>query len=151
MQGYPASPKLTDATRSTLFNIALLTDEMCLISLGANLVLGANLALNKPAFQSSTLTFNSHVAIASEAVDGNTDSNYERGKSCSHTSFDKKAWWAVDLGAASSISSVTITNRGDCCRKLLSIGISSRHAVIAGILKKQQTTTFKCTQILGKT
>jgi len=72
----------------------------------------ANIALNKPAFQVSQWPGNSVDAVASLAVDGNTASNFNDG-SCTHTDYTQNAWWAVDLGAASAISSVTITNRGD--------------------------------------
>jgi hypothetical protein len=82
------------------------------------LSIAANIALNKPAFQVSTYTQNDFVAVASVAVDGNRESDFEL-KSCTHTKETANAWWAVDLGAASAISSVTITNRGDGSGKLL--------------------------------
>ena len=35
--------------------------------------------------------------------------------SCYTSSREEVPWWAVDTGAVQNISSVTITNRGDCC------------------------------------
>ena len=87
----------------------------------------ANIALNKPAFQISTMEQRDFVAAASVAVDGNKESIFNL-QSCTHTEYHyvANAWWAVDLGADSPISSVNITNRGDCCGKLLSSGRSSK-------------------------
>ncbi|HUI78488.1 MAG TPA: SBBP repeat-containing protein, partial [Bryobacteraceae bacterium] len=68
----------------------------------------SNLALGKPATESSTL------AAAGEAVDGNTDGNYFDG-SVSHTGLDANAWWQVDLGSSAVISSIVVWNRTDCC------------------------------------
>jgi hypothetical protein len=92
-----------------------------------------NLALNRPAFQSSTKSV-SYETAASAAVDGNRDSHMKDGNSCTHTNYDHKAWWAVDLGAYKSIGSVTITNRRDCCRKLLSSDIAYMSTVLVGVL-----------------
>ena len=67
-----------------------------------------NLALGKAAAQSSTLA----AAVASNAVDGNTDGNYYDG-SVTHTNGDANGWWQVDLGASDTIASITIWNRMD--------------------------------------
>ncbi len=73
-----------------------------------------NLALNKPATQSSTygsVTF----GRASNAVDGNTDGDRDSG-STTHTDDDEpQKWWRVDLGAVYNISEIKIFNRTDCC------------------------------------
>jgi hypothetical protein len=71
-----------------------------------------NLALNKPAFQSS-MGWN---GLASRATDGNNNPQWG-GASCTHTMNGGNEWWAVDLGAVSNINSVRITNRADCCCK----------------------------------
>ena len=71
--------------------------------------LAINLALNKPAFQSSDHT---NMGVASKAVDGITDTNFHAGH-CSHTQINYNAWWAVDLGEERKIAAVEITNRGD--------------------------------------
>ncbi|MGA2114808.1 MAG: discoidin domain-containing protein [Bryobacteraceae bacterium] len=72
-----------------------------------------NLALGKPATQSSTMS------DAGKAVDGNTDGAYFHG-SLSHTGADENAWWQVDLGAPAKIASIVIWNRTDCCSGRLS-------------------------------
>jgi hypothetical protein len=71
---------------------------------------GTNLALRKPATQSST----SYGGTPERAVDGNTDGNHSGG-SVSHTDLQSQAWWEVDLGAAYRIGSVRVFNRTDCC------------------------------------
>jgi hypothetical protein len=55
-----------------------------------------NLALGKPATESSTYTYSIPVA-AGYAVDGNTDGKFLNG-SVTHTNYEQGAWWQVDLG-----------------------------------------------------
>jgi len=59
----------------------------------------ANLALNKPANQTSTYS----TWVAGRAVDGLNDT-----ESC--TDYYMHPWWTVDLGAAYDIGHVTVTN-----------------------------------------
>ena len=70
-----------------------------------------NVALNKPATQSST----SDGFSADRVVDGNLNVGL-LDQSCSHTDLvpGVRAWWQVDLGSSYKVTSVTITNRGDC-------------------------------------
>lgn len=75
---------------------------------------GINLALGKPAIQSSTYS----AATASLAVDGNRDGNYDHG-SVSHTNNVDNNWWQVDLGAVEPVGDVVIWNRTDCCGERL--------------------------------
>lgn len=70
-----------------------------------------NLALNKSATQSSTLT-GWGPADAALALDGNSDGNFF-GHSVSHTNSDSNAWWQVDLGATATMNHITIWNRTD--------------------------------------
>ncbi|XP_059356893.1 fucolectin-5-like [Carassius carassius] len=51
---------------------------------------------------------------AAKAIDG---IRYAPGEasSCSVTSHQLNPWWRLDLLDSYSISSVTVTNRGDCC------------------------------------
>lgn len=79
---------------------------------------GTNIAIGKSASQSSTLA-GYPSAVASSAIDGNTDGNFFDG-SVSHTNADANAWWQVDLGASASITSIAIWNRTDCCSGRLS-------------------------------
>ncbi len=72
----------------------------------------ANFAVGKLASQSST--YPGATAGSAAAIDGNTDGSYFDG-SVTSTNFDTNAWWQVDLGASTSIGSVVIWNRTDCC------------------------------------
>jgi hypothetical protein len=76
----------------------------------------ANVAQGKPASQSSTFSAD---YPASRAVDGNTDGNH-LSKSINHTNYDVNAWWQVDLGSATTINTITLWNRTDCCSDRLS-------------------------------
>jgi hypothetical protein len=67
-----------------------------------------NLALGKPATESSTL------AAASLAVDGNTDGAFF-DNSVTHTNLDGNAWWQVDLQSSSVVNTVVVWGRTDCC------------------------------------
>lgn len=70
-----------------------------------------NVALGRPASQSSVLDAGSGAA---NAVDGNRDSNWERG-SCAHTTHEPEPWWRVDLGRRHAVYAVVVKNRHDCC------------------------------------
>lgn len=66
-----------------------------------------NVAINKPASQSTT----AYGGSADRAVDGNTDGNYDN-KSVTHTSSDgSNPWWEVDLGQSIEFDSICIYNR----------------------------------------
>ena len=56
-----------------------------------------NIALKKPAYQSSTDEDDVTRNAAGSAVDGNLANNWEGGDPCSHTAEDPEAWLAVDL------------------------------------------------------
>jgi len=71
---------------------------------------GANAARGMPAEQSSTLRGGS----ADRAVDGHTNTDF-KDNSCTHTEYELKPWWKVDLGKTHIVSAVDIWNRGDCC------------------------------------
>ncbi|KAL6118387.1 uncharacterized protein ACO6RY_03196 [Pungitius sinensis] len=73
-----------------------------------------NLALKGDATQSST----SSVFVAAKAIDGNRNSYLPKG-SCTHTESETDPWWRVDLGQEYDITSVKVTNRGDCCGERL--------------------------------
>jgi uncharacterized protein (TIGR03437 family) len=82
---------------------------------GAGAPVGTNLAIGKVASQSS-LAFG---GLPSRANDGNTDGNYY-DNSASHTNVEANAWWQVDLGASSTVNSVVLWGRTDCCGDRLS-------------------------------
>ena len=69
-----------------------------------------NVALNKPATQSSTLLGE----VASKAVDGNT-----YGNSITHTYDENKPWWSVDLEGAHTVKKIKLFNRLNCCQDRL--------------------------------
>ena len=72
-----------------------------------------NLALGKPATQSSLLQKKSEeYSYAGNAVDGNISGHFDE-KSLAHTKQEYTPWWQVDLGEAASISEVKIWNRTD--------------------------------------
>jgi len=84
-----------------------------------NVVMSAsatNLAVNKPATQSST-----HHAIttAAKAVDGNTNGALWDGFS-SATNYENNAWWQVDLGSVQALSLIQVWGRSDCCTEMTS-------------------------------
>uniref|UniRef100_I3JHI7 Si:ch211-215k15.4 n=1 Tax=Oreochromis niloticus TaxID=8128 RepID=I3JHI7_ORENI len=75
-----------------------------------------NVALRGKATQSNEL--NLELADASNAIDGNRESHYWAG-SCIHTDRQTNPWWRVDLLDSYIVTSVIITNRGDCCPEML--------------------------------
>ena len=76
----------------------------------------ANVALNKPAYLSSTPSM--HIdADASRAVDGFTDTDL-RMYSCSKSHENQRSpWWQVDLLVSHAVFGVTITGHGDTSSK----------------------------------
>ena len=76
---------------------------------------GGNLALNKPATQSSV----GFGGVPERAVDGNSDGVYNNG-SVTHTDQETNAWWRVDLEGTFDIGMINVFNRTDCCSDRLS-------------------------------
>ncbi|KAI4887070.1 hypothetical protein NFI96_002264, partial [Prochilodus magdalenae] len=74
-----------------------------------------NLALYGRATQ-STLVNNPWAPYgpAHNAIDGNTNSNFNHG-SCTATESQQNPWWRLDLLDEYTVTSITITNRADCC------------------------------------
>lgn len=72
---------------------------------------GQNLALGRPATQSSTYR-------ASKALDQKgATSGQKSGRFGFHTCFERDPWWMVDLGAIHSIGCIAIFNRMDACQE----------------------------------
>uniref|UniRef100_A0A8C4DHD7 F5/8 type C domain-containing protein n=1 Tax=Dicentrarchus labrax TaxID=13489 RepID=A0A8C4DHD7_DICLA len=69
-----------------------------------------NVALRGKASQSSV----NESGTANNAIDGNRDYNYPAG-SCTQTAEQTNPWWRVDLLEPYIVTSIIITNRGDCC------------------------------------
>jgi hypothetical protein len=78
-------------------------------------VTGVNIAAGKSATQYAT----DFGGVPSRAVDGNTDGVYNNG-SVTHTNAVVQPWWQVDLGALSTIDTIRLWNRTDCCTDRLS-------------------------------
>ncbi|XP_002731582.1 uncharacterized protein LOC100377761 [Saccoglossus kowalevskii] len=70
-----------------------------------------NVAIGKTATQSSDWSAS---YPASNAVDGNSNTNWNSG-SCTSTNDEQNAWWKVDLGGTYLVHEVIVTNRQDCC------------------------------------
>nr|XP_046254803.1 fucolectin-4 [Scatophagus argus] len=71
-----------------------------------------NVALRGKATQS--FRYDHPFGSAYNAIDGNRDFNFMAG-SCTHTIGQTNPWWRVDLLESYIVTSVIITNRGDCC------------------------------------
>ncbi len=74
-----------------------------------------NVALGKRVTQSST----AFGGDASRAVDGKTDGDFEH-QSVTHTNFQSKPWWQVDLDKEETIRQINIFNRTDTAQERLS-------------------------------
>lgn len=80
---------------------------------------GKNIALKKPASQSST----GYSGEAKRAVDGNSNGLYSKN-SVTHTSGKDIPWWEVDLQKVSSIDELFIYNRSESPERLSNVKIS---------------------------
>ena len=67
-----------------------------------------NIAWKKQASQSST----AYGGDANRALDGYTNNTYSQN-SITHTNFENKAWWQVDLGRSEQVGFVRLFNRWD--------------------------------------
>ncbi len=81
-----------------------------IISITGQGLIKENLAYLKPATQSTT----NHGGVASRAVDGNTNGNYNNA-SVTHTTNSINPWWRVDLGQSFDLDSIRVFNRTNCC------------------------------------
>ncbi|CAJ1063009.1 pentraxin fusion protein-like [Xyrichtys novacula] len=73
-----------------------------------------NVALRGKATQSHRYDHSFGSAYA--AIDGNRDATFSAG-SCTHTAQMTNPWWRLDLLDRYIITSIVITNRGDCCEE----------------------------------
>lgn len=83
---------------------------MVVILCSAALIQGnlkVNIAKGKPAYQSAT----KFGGVASRATDGNKNSSFSLGKTCTHTANVTRSWLAVDLESNYDVYAVKITNR----------------------------------------
>jgi len=70
---------------------------------------GKNVARGNAARQSST----AYQGPAKLAVDGNTNGDYFRAQSTTHTKWENNPWWEVDLGDMVPVDEVVLWNRTD--------------------------------------
>jgi len=72
-----------------------------------------NVALNRPAYQSSVRSDYRGSYPASLANDGSRETNATKDDKprCSHSQRETYPWWAVDLGRPTTIYRVDFTNR----------------------------------------
>ena len=81
------------------------------------------MAVNQPAEQIDTDP--AYPGVASQAVDGNSSTDYNAG-SCTHTTRTNDPWWRVDLGSSVAVTEVVIVNRAcdaECGTRLSSFEI----------------------------
>ena len=95
-----------------------------------------NLARGRPAYQSST----DEGGVASRAVDGNTNSNWN-SKTCTHTEHGRGNWWEVDLGKAVYVSKVSI-DLCDLKRTMLHSRIPRKIVLIVMFLEQSCENRF---------
>ena len=69
-----------------------------------------NAALRRPSFQSSVYSSDGRSYPASSANDGNRDTH---AANCSISQRQNNPWWAVDLGVATTVDRVDLTNADD--------------------------------------
>uniref|UniRef100_A0A8C8DCL3 Fucolectin tachylectin-4 pentraxin-1 domain-containing protein n=1 Tax=Oncorhynchus tshawytscha TaxID=74940 RepID=A0A8C8DCL3_ONCTS len=98
----------------------------------------------------------------SKLIDGNHNSNYNYGGSCSSTAFNTNPWWRVDLLDVYRVTAVNITNRGDCCPERLdgaeihignsleNNGINNPRCVVISHIPAGETYTFQCNEMDGR-
>ncbi|XP_060906970.1 uncharacterized protein LOC132984246 [Labrus mixtus] len=77
---------------------------------GKTRAIATNIAISGKVEQSSLYG----KGVPERAIDGNRASKWGDG-SCTHTNDDLSPWWRLDLQTQYKITSVTITNRRDCC------------------------------------
>ncbi|XP_036394348.1 uncharacterized protein LOC118784294 [Megalops cyprinoides] len=116
-----------------------------------------NVALGKKASQSST----AFLGKADKAIDGNRNTWYREG-SCSRTDKEEDPWWRVDLLRVYNITSVTITNREDCCAEMIdgaeirignsleNNGNSNPLCAVIPSFPPWETFTFQCDEMEGR-
>uniref|UniRef100_A0A8C9T7Y0 SRCR domain-containing protein n=1 Tax=Scleropages formosus TaxID=113540 RepID=A0A8C9T7Y0_SCLFO len=117
-----------------------------------------NVALKGTATQSSQ--YDSYGA-AGNAIDGNRNTKYTDG-SCTHTKQDSKPWWRLDLQDVFTVTSVTITNRGDCCSKRINgaeirvgnslddNGNQNPLCAVVPSIAAGQSSSFQCNWTMGR-
>ncbi|XP_028281488.1 uncharacterized protein LOC114448621 isoform X2 [Parambassis ranga] len=117
---------------------------------------GENIALRGSATQSSPFWYGPE-----RAIDGNRGGFWNDG-ACTHTSYDRNPWWRLDLLDTYTITSVTITNRRDCCHERLNgaeirignslndNGNANPSCAVITTIPAGTTQTFECNGMEGR-
>ncbi|XP_046886171.1 uncharacterized protein LOC124474237 isoform X2 [Hypomesus transpacificus] len=115
-----------------------------------------NLASSGSATQSSQY---SNLGSASNAIDRKRVANYMCG-SCTHTNPETNPWWRVDLLDTYNITSVTITNRWDCCGERIAgaeihvgngmDGVNNPLCAVIHEMKDGEVREFACGEMEGR-
>jgi hypothetical protein len=104
-----------------------------------------NVAAQGNATQSTT----AYGGDATRAIDGNTDGDYFKSNSVTHTAVSDDPWWEVDLGAEKDLAQVVIWNRtdGGTATRLNGVKISvlddARKPIFARMLAKAPAVSEK--------
>jgi len=93
-----------------------------------------NLALNKPARQSSTSTWSRHRDVSEDARGANNGAPAEFGF---HTEQEREPWWQVDLGDGYAISRIILYNRPDVPNRL------SRFSVLTSLDERSWNEAYR--------
>ena len=93
------------------------SESITVIPAGSNCGSPSNIAIGRPAEQSSVYGF----GVASLAVDGNTDGTGSPWGNATlmHTQSEPQPWWQVELADISDIQEVILYNRTGCCQSRL--------------------------------
>ena len=84
--------------------VNILLFAVCVGKLLLIIVVTVNVALQRPAVQSSTFVYD----VASLAVDGNLNT-----VSCTEMLYSEQPWWSVDLGTPIDVGRVCVVNDHD--------------------------------------
>ena len=72
--------------------------------------------LNLVGFEARQSSLHGDFAVADKAIDGDDNTHYFDGQTCTHTSAgESMAWWSVNMTKEQSVTKVQLVNRGDCC------------------------------------
>jgi hypothetical protein len=85
-------------------------EDAATATIGGGSGTGTNLALRRPASQSSI-----YEGYRVEGQSGQGNDGVKNGGLGFHTKLEPNPWWQVDLGTVSPISEIRIFNRLDCC------------------------------------
>ncbi|TDH11323.1 hypothetical protein EPR50_G00059780 [Perca flavescens] len=120
MRGFSSSSEFISQVKNneTQFSstFAVPSGDVLGLHLSSTVSFTENVVLRGKATQSDR--YEHPFGAAYNAIDGNRESDYRAG-SCTHTDVQTNPWWRVDLLESYIVTSIIITNRGDCCPERL--------------------------------